>query len=125
VSRPALGSTQPPVQWVPGVLSPGVKRGRGVMLTPHPHLLPRSRMTPWRIAGLLYIYSINLNSISVLSSNLCLGCGNCLFPSDFPALIHYNFFLSPVSVTVLSCVPSGGLTSKVTKWNSFSLPVVL
>jgi hypothetical protein len=34
--------TQPPVQWVPGVLSPGVKRGRGVMLTTHPHLVPRS-----------------------------------------------------------------------------------
>jgi hypothetical protein len=33
VSRPAVGPTQPPVQWVPGVLSPGVKRGRGVMLT--------------------------------------------------------------------------------------------
>jgi hypothetical protein len=28
-SRPALGTTQPPVQWVPGVLSPGVKRGLG------------------------------------------------------------------------------------------------
>jgi hypothetical protein len=27
---------------VPGVLSPGVKRGRGVTLTTHPHLLPRS-----------------------------------------------------------------------------------
>jgi hypothetical protein len=30
VSRPALGSTQPPVQWVSGVLSPGLKSGRGV-----------------------------------------------------------------------------------------------
>jgi hypothetical protein len=42
VSRPALGPTQHPVQWVPGVLSPGVKRGRGLMLTTHPHLMPRS-----------------------------------------------------------------------------------
>jgi hypothetical protein len=25
-SRPALGSTQPPIQWVPGALSPEVKR---------------------------------------------------------------------------------------------------
>jgi hypothetical protein len=45
VSRPALGSTQPPVQWVPGVLSPELKRGRGVTLTTHPHLVPRSRMS--------------------------------------------------------------------------------
>jgi hypothetical protein len=33
-SRPALGVTQPPVQWVPG-LSRGL-RGRGVVLTTHP-----------------------------------------------------------------------------------------
>jgi hypothetical protein len=39
---PALGPTQPPVQWVPGVLSPGVKRGRGVTLTTHSHLVPSS-----------------------------------------------------------------------------------
>jgi hypothetical protein len=28
--------TQPSVQWVPGILSPGVKGGRGVTLTTHP-----------------------------------------------------------------------------------------
>ena len=42
LSRPALGPTQPPVQWVPG-LSRGVKSGRGVTLTPHPLLLLWSR----------------------------------------------------------------------------------
>jgi hypothetical protein len=36
VSRPPLGPTQPPVQWVPAVLSPGVKHSRGVTLTTHP-----------------------------------------------------------------------------------------
>jgi hypothetical protein len=57
-SRPALGPIQPPVQWVPGVLSPGEKRGRGVMLTTHPHLVPRLRMSrsytsspPWSHHG--------------------------------------------------------------------------
>ena len=39
LSRPALGPTQPPVQWVPG-LSWGVKSGQGVTLTPHPLLVP-------------------------------------------------------------------------------------
>jgi hypothetical protein len=42
VSRPALGLTQSPVQWVPEILSPGVKRGRDVTLTTHPNLLPKS-----------------------------------------------------------------------------------
>jgi hypothetical protein len=45
VSRPALGPIQPPVQWVPGVLSPGLKRGQSVTLTTHPDLVPRSRMS--------------------------------------------------------------------------------
>jgi hypothetical protein len=36
---------QPPIQWVTGVLSPGVKRGRGVTLTTNSHLMPRSRMS--------------------------------------------------------------------------------
>jgi hypothetical protein len=65
VPRLALGPTQPPVKWVPGFLSLGPKRGRGVTLTTHPHLVPRSRMSrsytsyppqapPWRAVGLLY-----------------------------------------------------------------------
>jgi hypothetical protein len=41
-SRPALGSTQPPIQWVPGALSPG-ESSRGVKLTTHLQLVPRSR----------------------------------------------------------------------------------
>ena len=56
-SRPALGPTQPPVQWVPG-LSRGVKYGRSVLLTTHPLLLPpswKSRAiflpSPWAITG--------------------------------------------------------------------------
>jgi hypothetical protein len=70
VSRPALGPTQPPVQWVPEVLPPGLKHGRGVTLTTHPHLVPKSRMSrnytsspppqapSWRVAGLLYLLVI-------------------------------------------------------------------
>jgi hypothetical protein len=44
-STPALGPTQPPIQWVLGVVSAGVKHSWGMMLTTHPHLVPRSRMS--------------------------------------------------------------------------------
>jgi hypothetical protein len=40
-SRPALGSTQLPLQWLPRAISPGVKRGLGVTLTTYLHLVPR------------------------------------------------------------------------------------
>jgi hypothetical protein len=39
-SRPVLGLIQPPIQWVPGALSPGLKR-QGVMLTTPLQLVPR------------------------------------------------------------------------------------
>jgi hypothetical protein len=43
IMQPAIGSTQPPIQYVPGVLSPGVKSGRVVMLITHPLLVQRLR----------------------------------------------------------------------------------
>jgi hypothetical protein len=42
LSRPALGPTKSPIQWVPGVLSRG-QSGRGVKMTIHLKLVPRSR----------------------------------------------------------------------------------
>jgi len=35
----------PPVQWVPGALSLGVKHSGSVTVIIHPHLVPRSRMS--------------------------------------------------------------------------------
>jgi hypothetical protein len=70
-SRPALGPTQPPIQWIPGALSPGVKRGRGVILTTHPLLVPRLRKSRsytschpnaplWSVTEPLHLFLINL-----------------------------------------------------------------
>jgi hypothetical protein len=43
-SRTALRPIQPPIQWVPGALSLGGKSDRGVKLTTHLYLVPRSIM---------------------------------------------------------------------------------
>jgi hypothetical protein len=66
VSRPALGPTQPPVQWVPGVLSPGIKArpGRDADHSPPSSVdveneyelyVLSPQVPPWRVAGLLYL----------------------------------------------------------------------
>ena len=62
-SRPALGPTQPPIQWVPG-LTPGVKRrGRGV-----DHPPPTRADVIERVQ--MYLYSPSGPSWSVLGWNL-------------------------------------------------------
>jgi len=62
-SRPALGPSQPLVQWVPG-LSRG-QNGRGVVLTTHP---PSNAEIEGRVE--LYLYSTSGPLWSVLGWNL-------------------------------------------------------
>jgi hypothetical protein len=77
-----------------GVLSPGVKCGRGVTLATHTHLVPRLRMSrsctsspphvpPWRVAGQFYffftftytaIFLRLLNDVFSLCSICCEDC---------------------------------------------------
>jgi hypothetical protein len=82
-SRPALWPTQPPIQWVPVAPSRGVKGGRGVTLTTHSHLVPRSRMSrsytffppqapPWRVAGQIYFTYYFMRLVICIYSNSCL-----------------------------------------------------
>jgi hypothetical protein len=122
VSRPALGPTQPPVQWVPGVLSPGLKRGQGVTLTTHPHLVPRSWMSRSYIplpasasmacrgtALLIYIYIyththiyINIyiyiprTNIIQLSDHTVSLCSSGSIVSDYGPGRGKGFFLYPL-----------------------------
>jgi hypothetical protein len=67
VFRPALGPTQPPVQWVPGGPFPGAKArpGRDADHSPQSSAevvnekelyLLSPQAPPWRVAGLLYLY---------------------------------------------------------------------
>jgi hypothetical protein len=81
VSRPALGPTQTPVQWVPGVLSPGIKRGRGVTLTTHPHLVPRSWM------------SRSYTPLPPSASMTCNGTSLLVFTFYLPILCHKYYQL--------------------------------
>jgi hypothetical protein len=66
VYRPALGPTQPPVRWVPGP-----KRGRGVTLTTHHLLVPRSRISRSHTSSLhKHLRGVLWDSFNFLDSSL-------------------------------------------------------
>jgi hypothetical protein len=94
VSKPALEPTQPPVQWIQGVLSPGLKRGRGVMLTTHPHLVQRWRMCTVRI--------LRESPCGGGMSALVRFGGNVYWWVDYRAAIGGNQYDAPGSYTVTS-----------------------
>jgi hypothetical protein len=51
-SKLALGPTQPPIQWVPGVKRPGRE------LTIHFHLVPRLRMIELYLHSPVHLYDV-------------------------------------------------------------------
>jgi hypothetical protein len=127
-SRPAMGPTQPPVQWVPGV-----KRGRGVMLTTHPHLVPRLRMSrlyllspqapPWRVAGSPF-FTINTTVKVRLSGNSSIG------KVALAAYFHRAHYNSPMALAACFCryLASRGISRavpKVSKSSTVCVPVFI
>jgi hypothetical protein len=76
--RPARRLTQPPVQWVSGVLFQGVRSGRGVMLAAHTLLVLRLRTS---------------RSYTSSSPKCLHGVYVNRFTFTYPCLLHYRFSL--------------------------------
>jgi hypothetical protein len=112
VSRPALRPTQPPVQWVPGVLSLGVKRCRGLMVTTHPHLVLRSRVSrsytsspPKRLRGVLWdCFSFNRPYMDAYTRYECV-----LFTHHFTCWSEFAVYLRATDFWLITNVELGSL----------------
>jgi hypothetical protein len=93
--------TRPHIQWIPEAFAPGVKRGRGVMLTAHLLLLPRLRKSRsytsshpnapvWSVTGPLYLFIRADNFVPVAWH-------------VFPVTVSSRFFKIHFSI-ILSCM---------------------
>jgi hypothetical protein len=99
------GPTQTPVQWVLGVPSPRVKRGRGVPLTTHPHLVPRSSMgrklyclspqaPSWRV--------VRLFCFTYLDKLICIRLCLKAYCNIHNRLLQYNVCCTPYILSDMS-----------------------
>jgi hypothetical protein len=106
-SRPAVGPTQPPIQWLLGVLSLRVKRSWGMMLTTHSHLMQRSRTSrsytsplPTHLDGMyqrqLYFTNWSTHIVQMYSLLFCIPHSSCRYKSivsdvniQFQSWLHY------------------------------------
>jgi hypothetical protein len=61
-SKPVTGPTQPPIQWVPGALSPEVTRP-GREAGHSPSLVPRSRMVELHLHSSTCLHSTGATSL--------------------------------------------------------------
>jgi hypothetical protein len=84
-SRLPLMPTQSPIHWIPWVLSPGVKRGRGVTLTTHYHLAHNSRMSKGCIGAVPWLRRL-------VSGHSPRG------PGFAPGSIHVRFMVDKVAL---------------------------
>jgi hypothetical protein len=91
-SRPALGSNQPPIQWVQGLFPRGYS-GRGVNLTTHLQLVPRSRKRG-SIHPLTYTPSWRSSYLVKHRENFTFTCISTTYIITLPFICLLIFFLS-------------------------------
>jgi hypothetical protein len=81
-SRPALGPTLPPVQWVPGATSPRGKRQ--VREADHSHLVPPQETTYIYLLSPMHLHGAVLNELS----------SRIILPLHFTLKICYNLIVN-------------------------------
>ena len=100
--RPALGPTQPPVQWVPG-FSRGVKSGRGVTLTPHHLLVPWS----WKGRAIPLLLLWTVGPVQSLSA-----CTRVHFTIFIFWMTLYKYFISGHRILLLFVFIAGDTSGR-------------
>jgi hypothetical protein len=150
-SRPALGSTQPPIQWVPRPLSPGVTRPRREANRSPPtgaevkkmwiytgttlpllygpqRFITVSRAYHWSLSwarSIQYIppHSVTVIFVLILSSHIRQGLRRRLFASNFPTKTLYAFRFAPCVLRALLSIPDLIIWLHLVKSKSYEAPL--